>query len=43
MIELATQKHIPIISSQKGMFELCGQLYAAGLLGLEASWSDYHE
>ena len=43
MIELATQKNIPIISSQKGMFELCGQLYTAGLLGLEASWSDYHE
>jgi predicted transcriptional regulator len=43
MIELATQKNIPIVSSQKGMFELCGQLYKAGLLGLEASWSDYHE
>jgi predicted transcriptional regulator len=43
MIELATQKNLPIISSEMGMFELCGKLYKAGLQCLEANWNDYHE
>ncbi len=34
-IELASQEHIPIISSPYGMFELCGRLYQAGLSSLE--------
>jgi predicted transcriptional regulator len=34
-IELANQENIPLISSPFGMFELCGQLYKAGLPSLE--------
>lgn len=43
MIELATQKHIPVIASEMGMFELCGLLYKAGLHGLESNWNGFHE
>ncbi|MFH0976450.1 MAG: DRTGG domain-containing protein [Spirochaetota bacterium] len=34
-IELANQESIPLVSSPYGMFELCGQLYRAGLPSLE--------
>ena len=43
MIELATQKSIPIISSDMGMFQLCGRLYKAGLHSLESNWKGLHE
>ena len=43
MIELATQKNIPIISSDMGMFQLCGRLYKAGLHSLESNWKGLHE
>ncbi|KPL72224.1 hypothetical protein ADN00_15500 [Ornatilinea apprima] len=34
-IELANQEGIPLISSEKGMFELCAILYNAGLPSFE--------
>ena len=34
-ISLANQEDIPLITSDYGMFELCGRLYAAGLHSLE--------
>jgi predicted transcriptional regulator len=43
MIELATQKNIPVISSGMGMFELCGRLYTAGLRSFESNWNGFHE
>ena len=43
MIDLATQKGIPLISSEAGMFELCGRLYKAGLQSLEGNWNGSHE
>jgi len=43
MIELATQKSIPIISSDMGMFQLCGRLCKAGLHSLESNWKGVHE
>jgi predicted transcriptional regulator len=36
-IELAELEDIPLISSQLGMFEICGRLYAAGLRSLEST------
>ena len=43
MIELATQKNIPVITSEMGMFELCGRLYKAGLGSFESNWNGAHE
>jgi hypothetical protein len=43
MTELATQKNIPLISSEMGMFELCGRLYKAGLHSLESNWNNFDE
>ncbi len=43
MIELATQENIPLISSRKGMFELCGRLYCAGLHSFETNMNGTHE
>ena len=43
IIALATQKNIPLIASEMGMFELCGRLYKAGLRGLESNWNGFHE
>jgi hypothetical protein len=43
MIELATQKNIPIVSTDMGMFELCGRLYQAGLHSLESNWNGFDE
>jgi hypothetical protein len=43
MIELATQKNIPIISSDMGMFQLSGRLCKAGLHSLESNWKGIHE
>ena len=43
MIELATEKSIPIISSDMCMFQLCGRLYKAGLHSLESNWKGLHE
>jgi predicted transcriptional regulator len=39
-IDLAAEEKIALISSPFGMFELCGRLYQAGLLSLEAPVSD---
>jgi len=39
-VSLATRECIPLITSPFGMFELCGRLYKAGLLSLEASVAD---
>jgi predicted transcriptional regulator len=35
MIDLARQEQIPLISSQYGMFELCGRLHRSGLTSRE--------
>lgn len=43
MIDLATQENIPLISSHKGMFELCGRLYCAGLHSFETNMNGTHE
>lgn len=43
MIELATQKNIVIVTSEMGMFELCGRLYNAGLHSFESTWNGFHE
>jgi predicted transcriptional regulator len=43
IIELATLEKIPLISSEMGMFELCGRLYTAGLHSFESNWSGFHE
>ena len=43
MIELAIEKNIPIISSDMGMFQLCGRLCKAGLHSLESNWKGLHE
>jgi len=43
MVELATQKNIPIISSDMGMFQLSGRLCKAGLHSLESNWKELHE
>ena len=43
MIEMATQENIPLISSEKGMFELCGKLYRAGLRSFESNTNGSHE
>jgi predicted transcriptional regulator len=43
MIELATEKNIPIISSDMGMFQLSGRLCKAGLHSLESNWKGLHE
>lgn len=43
MIELATQKNIPVISSEMGMFQLSGCLCKAGLHSLESNWKELHE
>jgi hypothetical protein len=43
MIELATQENIPLILSHKGMFELCGRLYRAGLHSFETNMNGTHE
>ena len=32
MIELATERHLPLLGTQKRMFSACGILYSAGLL-----------
>ncbi|MFZ6029285.1 MAG: DRTGG domain-containing protein [Chloroflexota bacterium] len=34
-VRIATEEGIPLISSQYGMFELCGRLHVAGLPSLE--------
>jgi predicted transcriptional regulator len=39
-IALANQEKIPLVSSQYGMFELCGRLFAAGLHSLESPVGD---
>ena len=33
-LELAQEMRIPVLSTEKGMFEVCGLLYAAGLAGI---------
>ncbi len=38
MVELATEKNIPIIASDMGMFQLSGRLCKAGLHSLESNW-----
>lgn len=43
MVELATQKGIPLISSQRGMFECCGRLYCSGLRSFETNMNGSHE
>lgn len=43
IIEVATSENIPLISSDMGMFELCGRLYAAGLHSYESNWIGFHE
>jgi predicted transcriptional regulator len=43
IIELATEKNIPIISSDMGMFQLSGRLCKAGLHSLESNWKGLHE
>ena len=43
MIDLAAQENIPLISSEHGMFELCGRLYLAGLRSFETNMNGDHE
>ena len=43
IVELATGENIPLISSEMGMFELCGRLYRAGLHSYESNWNGFHE
>ncbi len=43
MVELAIQENIPLISSEHGMFELCGRLYRAGLRSFETNMNGDHE
>lgn len=43
MIHMATQENIPLISSEKGMFDLCGKLYRAGLRSFESNMNGSHE
>lgn len=43
IVELATQESIPLISSEMGMFELCGRLYKAGLHSFESNMDGFHE
>jgi predicted transcriptional regulator len=43
IVELATSENIPLISSEMGMFELCGRLYKAGLHSFETNMDDTHE
>lgn len=43
MLEIATQEGIPLISSERGMFELCGRLYHAGLRSFEMNMNGSHE
>lgn len=43
IVELATSENIPLISSEMGMFELCGRLYRAGLHSYEENWNGFHE
>lgn len=43
MVELAIQENIPLISSEHGMFELCGRLYQAGLRSFETNMNGDHE
>jgi hypothetical protein len=43
IIELATQKGIPVVASDMGTYELCGRLYKAGLSSLESDWSGFDE
>lgn len=43
IVALATQENIPLISSDMGMFELCGKLYRAGLRSFETNWIGFHE
>lgn len=43
MIDLAAQENIPLISSEHGMFELCGRLYRAGLRSFETNMNGDHE
>jgi predicted transcriptional regulator len=43
IVALATQENIPLISSDMGMFELCGKLYKAGLHSFETNWIGFHE
>lgn len=33
-LELAQEMRIPVLSTEKGMFEVCGILYASGLAGI---------
>ena len=33
-IEFATQRHIPVLATRMGMFDICGVLYARGLKGV---------
>ena len=33
-LELAQEMRIPVLSTEKGMFEVCGLLYTAGLAGI---------
>jgi len=34
VIEFATQKHIPVLMTKMGMFDICGVLYDKGLKGV---------
>ncbi len=43
MIEMATQENIPLISCEKGMFDLCGKLYRAGLRSFESNMNGSHD
>ncbi len=39
VIQLAEENGLPLISSRFSMFEICGRLYAAGLIGCESQRS----
>ena len=34
VIEFARQKHIPVLATRMGMFDICGVLYSKGLKGV---------
>lgn len=34
VIEFARQKHIPVLATKMGMFDICGVLYSRGLKGV---------
>jgi hypothetical protein len=34
VVEFARQKHIPVLVTKMGMFDICGMLYDRGLKGV---------